>query len=131
MAKATNTDPLERIEVALVELREVIAEAHTVRKDLAAEVKNVLSALDKAVGVVEKLTTDAIDEDVAFIVETYIAKLGSNVETMIDTAERKIMRRFDKIASALLGPPPGKASGPSIESMLLTVAAKHKVNKIL
>lgn len=128
---------LDELPGQLIELRELIRQAHEAVSDLRVAIREAKTMRDTLPEAAQKAVTEQLGAEV----ESGLKSFGEALDKAIDTGTQAVFRRFDKIEKLLLGEDPKsvRAGKPSIPQMLDTIAAvegnvpaalrKHPVRK--
>ncbi len=96
------TDYLDQTREAEQRLRTVISEAHGMLKDVKAERKAFAeerAAMQLLIDGIKQRVTDTIGEEI----KTGLAAYEEAIRKQIDVAQARVDRRFDTLASVMLG----------------------------
>jgi hypothetical protein len=112
---------LEDLPGQLLELRDLIRQAHEATADLRAVLREAKAVRDSLPAAAEK----AVSEQVGAEVKAGLDEFGKALDEAIETGTQAVFRRFDKIEQLLLGEDAKsvRAGKPSIPQMIETIAA--------
>lgn len=112
---------LDELPGRLIELRDLIRQAHEATSDLRAAIREAKALRDSLPAAAEK----AVTEQVSAVVEKGLADFGGALDKAIEAGTQAVFRRFDKIEQLLLGEDPKsiRAGKQSIPQMIETIAA--------
>ena len=105
----------------LLELRDLIRQAHEVTSDLRAVLREAKAMRDSLPAAAEKAVSERLQAEV----ESGLESFGKALDKAIDDGTQAVFRRFDGIEKLLLGEDPKsvRQGKPSIPEMLGTIAA--------
>ncbi len=111
---------LEDLPRQLVELRDLIRQAHEAVSDLRAVLREARAVRDSLPAAAEK----AVSERFGAEVESGLESFRKALDKAIDSGTQAVFRRFDRIEHLLLGEDPKsvRAGKASIPQMLETIA---------
>jgi hypothetical protein len=112
---------LEELPGRLIELRDLVRQAHEATSDLRAAIRDARTLRDTLPAVAEK----AVSEQVQAEVESGLESFGRALDKAIEDGTQAVFRRFDRLEKLFLGEDPRsvRAGKPSIPQMLETIAA--------
>jgi DNA-binding FrmR family transcriptional regulator len=112
---------LDELPGQLVELRDLIRQAHEATADLRAVLRQAKAMRDSLPAAAEK----AVTEKFAAEVETGLESFGKALDKAVEDGTQAVFRRFDRIEQLLLGEDRRsvRAGKPSIPQMIETIAA--------
>lgn len=112
---------LDELPARLVELRDLIRQAHEAVSDLRAVLREARALRDSLPAAAEKAVSEQLGAEVKEGLESFQKAL----DQAIDTGTDAVFKRFDRIEHLLLGEDPKsvRAGRPSIPQMIETIAA--------
>ena len=112
---------LDELPRQLVELRDLIRQAHEATSDLRAVLREAKTVRDSLPAAAEK----AVSEQLGAEIKTGLDSFGEALNKAIDTGTAAVFRRFDRLEQMLLGEDPKtvRAGRASIPQMIETIAA--------
>ena len=105
----------------LLELRDLIRQAHEATSDLRAVLREARALRDSLPAAAEQAVTEKFNAEV----ESGLASFGVALDKAIEDSTQAVFRRFDKIEKLLLGEDDKnvRAGKPSIPELIGTIAA--------
>ena len=112
---------LDELPGRLIELRDLIRQAHEAVSDLRAVMREARTLRDSLPAAAEKAVSEQLGAEVKEGLESFQKAL----DQAIDTGTDAVFKRFDQIEHLLLGEDPKsvRAGRPSIPQMIETIAA--------
>lgn len=112
---------LDELPGQLIELRELIRQAHEATSDLRAAIREAKTMRDSLPAAAQKAVTEQFSAEV----ESGLRSFREALDKAIDTGTQAVFRRFDRIEKLLLGEDDKsvRAGKRSIPQMVETIAA--------
>ena len=112
---------LDELPRQLVELRDLIRQAHEATSDLRAALREAKAVRDSLPAAAEK----AVGEQLGKEIKAGLDSFGKALDKAIDSGTDAVFRRFDRLEQMLLGEDPKsvRAGRASIPQVLETIAA--------
>ena len=112
---------LDELPRHLLELRDLIRQAHEATRDLQVALREARAMRDSLPAAAEK----AVSEKLSAEVESGLASFGNALDKAVEDGTQAVFRRFDKIEKLLLGEDDKsvRAGKLSIPQMIETIAA--------
>lgn len=112
---------LDELPGQLIELRDLIRQAHEAVSDLRAVLREAKAVRDSLPAAAEKAVSEQINAEINAGLDSF----GKALDKAIDSGTSAVFKRFDRIEKLLLGEDARsvRAGKPSIPQMLETIAA--------
>ena len=112
---------LDELPRQLLELRDLIRQAHEATSDLRTVLREARAVRDSLPAAAEKAAGEQLNAEI----KAGLVSFGEALDKAIDTGTDAVFRRFDRLEQMLLGEDPksARAGRPSIPQVLETIAA--------
>lgn len=112
---------LEELPGRLIELRDLIRQAHEATSDLRAAIREAKAVRDSLPAAAEKAVTEQLSEEVKAGLDSF----GKELDKAIEAGTQAVFKRFDRIEQLLLGEDAKtvRAGKQSIPQMIEAIAA--------